>query len=1199
MYIFGGRTEEGTDLGDLAAFRITSRRWYTFQNMGISPSPRSGHSMTAYGKQIVVLAGEPSSAPEDPGELSLVYILDTAKIRYPNDQQIQQTPTGERVPGNRRGPSAERSAIPQSKNMLARDQPAGPPDGPKRVHSGSRESIAGGPGTIIRGQETNNGAAPVSVAPSSRLPRIATSQAPSGPPPTQQAPTPRNDATSPVNISPQNRIPGKEARNFGPSAETARGTSFDRQEKQEPSPSTRDGLKNTSDRPMSPAVNGIAGQITNGRRTPNQTPSRLTNHVHEESSKASSEMPLTKSRQDHQQDIVEESEISPPSSFEQLRSVPVSTQSAQSAHYDGLDERSVHDNMVGKEPEKSLIERLDVLTKELDATKGRNAWYASELALARKAGYQQTSTHGVALRESMTQSFDEEDRPLVEALIAMRSELADVQNSVQSRVQEAAQKVIEAEQQRDAAIREAAFAKAKLAAHGGDPSGKLSEESMRDSPVSDRTVDMSRKLGSALAVQDQFRSKIEQLNAELENERRARELAEGSAEAAHKRAAELDQLHNPGEIDGLRAELHKAEKRAREEAAQRSEAHARAELLEIDKQDLQRQLEEAHSNSDAHISTLESLRQAVTSSNEKVTLLGRKLTEERGQRENLERKLMQLKSDHEEQTAELEATTRKLRDAEELAENHSNEAQMHKKALMSGLDKLASRGIDSHKSAMDDERVAILQRQVNEANILVKKNQADADSAAEKLRKAEERIAGLEAYQEQASRESLSIRKQLQEAVKGAQALQVQHNKVQQELETHQRDASAMAVQHIALKALLDERSTSVSEIGRSPNMDSSASRSGNINPSELEEQLANSRRAHEETKSAFEQREQETERAYREKLEQLEQDYQSAVHYVKGTEKMLKRMKDELTKYKTHNARLQSELEETQRSTANRSMDEDVPTDWESERQSLQREIKEMQESVKESVSQLERQMQEVRSELVAAQKERDQYRIDSERTHQELVQASERAQSDLAHLRNENEHLESRALDAEQKVSMLLEQVTSSVDHYRRQSQNIQANGLGHTRTTSTNSSATFNLGGHSHSGSIGADSAFSAAPDNRNSMALDSLASELETLKAQWEGTHRSYRLSSQFDFERSPPATGGELSDSLANWRKRLDAEESEKDHTRSPVHSPVGGYINGGRIGSPRPVDREKDRLRGGMASPLRQHDQDPAPLNVI
>jgi hypothetical protein len=106
MYIFGGRTVEGNDLGDLAAFKIASRRWYTFQNMGPSPSPRSGHSMTAFDSKIIVLAGEPSSPERDAAELSLVYILDTSKIRYPNDGQIQQTPSGERVAGNRR-PSTE------------------------------------------------------------------------------------------------------------------------------------------------------------------------------------------------------------------------------------------------------------------------------------------------------------------------------------------------------------------------------------------------------------------------------------------------------------------------------------------------------------------------------------------------------------------------------------------------------------------------------------------------------------------------------------------------------------------------------------------------------------------------------------------------------------------------------------------------------------------------------------------------------------------------------------------------------------------------------------------------------------------------------------------------------------------------------------------------------------------------------------
>ena len=38
---------------------------------------------------------------------------------------------------------------------------------------------------------------------------------------------------------------------------------------------------------------------------------------------------------------------------------------------------------------------------------------------------------------------------------------------------------------------------------------------------------------------------------------------------------------------------------------------------------------------------------------------------------------------------------------------------------------------------------------------------------------------------------------------------------------------------------------------------------------------------------------------------------YQSAVHYVKGTEKMLKQLKDQLGRYKTDNGRLKTEVQE------------------------------------------------------------------------------------------------------------------------------------------------------------------------------------------------------------------------------------------------------------------------------------------------
>jgi hypothetical protein len=114
MYIFGGRTEEGADLGELAAFKISLRRWYTFQNMGPSPSPRSGHSMTAYGKKVIVLGGEPGLLESQPKvqDLAIVYLLDTSRIRYPNDQHIQQmqeTQSKGRVTVDRSGSAREQA----------------------------------------------------------------------------------------------------------------------------------------------------------------------------------------------------------------------------------------------------------------------------------------------------------------------------------------------------------------------------------------------------------------------------------------------------------------------------------------------------------------------------------------------------------------------------------------------------------------------------------------------------------------------------------------------------------------------------------------------------------------------------------------------------------------------------------------------------------------------------------------------------------------------------------------------------------------------------------------------------------------------------------------------------------------------------------------------------------------------------------
>lgn len=1209
MYIFGGRTEDGTDLGDLAAFRITARRWYTFQNMGPSPSPRSGHSMTSYGKQIVVLAGEPSSPPRDPGELSLVYVLDTGKIRYPNDQQIQQTPAGERVVGNRR-PSQERG-MPQSRAINA---PSGAPDGLNRKFSGSRESMAASPvqrpnqgpgmgpapgrqlsgqgpmagsGPGGRGQDMSMANGPSPPGRASQVSRGPMAQPPSGPPPQQQAPPPMvNGAVSQIAGGPRSRTPTGQGRAYVTPLDNGRDASYESETvpASTMSAAARDASRSTpAPRAMSPAING---RRTPQQQTQAQPVSRFQQIEDEDTQRFDPNTTRSRSRQATQDAddfsmnrTAQQNQNRSPSAHHEnnldasLRNVSgaksepsVALQQLQQAREEHVGLQGQHEGLQNEH--KGLRDQHLQLQQELDVAKSRNAWYASEMALARKSGYQPNTSSNALLDEKSTSSLRDEDQPLIEALIAVRAQLAEVRGSIAAREDATAQQVAEIEHQRDNAVREAVYAKTKLAAHGGSIDGGTpnSEAMSREMGTDDRSTDISRRLALALASQSELRGHVEALSMDLQNEKRARALAEGSAEAAHKRVVEFDQSRDPGEIETLRTELHQTSKNAREEAAAKTEAHAKAQMLEIDRQDLYRKHEDALENLKQHSVTLVALREAVTTSTDKSNLLERKLDEERRQRSVVDQKLIQLRSAHEERTAELDDTTRKLRDAEEMASTHAAEAKTHRQAMLGGLDKLNTRSLSRQSAAAEDERVPMLKQQVENAHALVRKNQADADLAAEKLRRAEERIAGLEAYQEQSSRESLTVRKQLQDAVKELQGLQARHASTTKDLETHRNHSNALAVKHDALKELLDERG--ISEHSRSRGLDNAATSSDTPDSSrlrELEQKYEAELQAHQKTKAGIESQTAETDKTYREKLELLENDYQSAVTYVKGTEKMLKRMKDELTKYKKQVDRLQTELDGAQKSGSNSS--------WEQERQLLNTNISELQRQTESLHQQLQSQTTQIQSELQATQAERDHFRSTHEATEAELAQTShhhQQARSELEQLKAENSMLEMRALDAESKVTGLLDQVSASVGNYRRQSQSMHnssgTNGgghHGHARNLS-NMSGVSALSGTSanhlplpntHSRNTSADpSAFPSVPDvnhpdeNRNSTALDTLASELESLRSHWEDSHRTYRLSNQFDFERNTPRNStspGVIDESLADWRKRLSAERGVK------------------------------------------------------
>ncbi|KAK0112406.1 Negative regulator of mitotic exit [Cadophora gregata f. sp. sojae] len=1181
MYIFGGRTEEGADLGDLAAFRISSRRWYTFQNMGPSPSPRSGHSMTAYNKQVVVLAGEPSTATREAGDLGIVYLLDTSKIRYPNDQAAQPAPVADRISGQRRPSATDKTGMGASRGLSSRDGSTIPES--KRLNGASREQGFGrGNGAPGVNGNDMNGVAPGSAQPQgaplgpppqgpppnaaqqngppggSKLPRASMTQSPPGPPPQQQAPTPRANATN-AQIGPpgQNGAPtgrgkpqGKPERGFGPAIDTSVQNRSVDNIVQMSSPQ--------SGRNMSPAPRESPqtreSPVMNGRRTPTQaqtskpTTSENGPPVSMNAAVASASRSSSKTRQGRQQGSIDST-----SEQSSLRNVTNARQTSPPPP-----SRQTSNPLVRKGSARNS--QTVAILKELDAAKNRNAWYASELELARKAGYTPNPSSSPILDQRAAESFDDDDKPLIEALIAMKNELANVQGSIDKQAVLAAKKIAEVEKQRDAAVSEAVYAKAKLAAYSGSQNSTpqpYADARDLSSMSNDRSADISRKLATALAEQRDLKNKVEMLTTELEAERRGRQLAEDTTNAAQGRLSELEayKQRNSSEVEHLKAELHEFQIRAREEAVVCAEAVAAAQLLKADKEELEARHREVVGSTKDNSDSFESLRSALASSADMRSVLERKLEEERAVREKVEAKLISLKAEHEARTTELETATRRLRDAEELAEQHANEARTHRQAVMSGLDRVVARDVGG-KSAPSEDRAVALQAQVQAANALVRKYQQAADTASEKLRSAEERIAGLEAYQEQASREGMSIRKQLQATMREVQTLQASNSDMKYQLANQQLETNAVHVQHNTLKDILGERGISPVSAVRTRGLSSPQSGSNTPDISrlrELEHQLATSVQAHEETKQTFEAQQQESENTYREKLSQLENDYQSAVHYVKGTEKMLKRMKDELSKYKADNTRLKEQLlEADDKNGASR----DASSGWEEERASLNKQIEALQAEIQSSASTLERQIAEVRKQLAASQQERDQLKESHEQSQRQLTTATQQARSDLAQLQQENTLLERRAQDAEQKVSLLLDQVESSVDNYRRQSRQVESNGAvttSHHRTLSADS--------------VSETSLYDGA--NRNSMALDSLANELETLRSHWENTNKNYRLSNAFDFEERNTARGPNeglgasnvgdgLSGSLSEWRKRLDAEEeASRSRKGSETLSPTG------------------------------------------
>lgn len=481
MYVFGGRSSEGKDLGALSALKIPSRKWFSFQNMGPGPSPRSGHSMTAFaGHKVLIMGGEcPEFDPLDPtgqdiASTNLVYVLDTSRINYPpsaNDvvPLKRAVDASAQLNGNTNDNNdlPEQQSPKQGYNNMAPPPPyAGNSVSPKKTNK-SRDRSASSASELTPGF----GYERVDVGDSRSVTDESDSYQDS------QTTTPKTVETSGTDsaatISPKSEKQSEEDDNTAVINQVP-----------------------SSDNSTNKKI--LAGPV-------NKTPPVI----------ATSNSDTSQHSVDTVTADSKIGNILSPSTNGRIRTISNASPS-----------------------DSQLLDEL----KQLRA---KSAWYEKELTSARQAGYQPRSdksfpTPSNPVGPDTLNSGDRNDNEkaeLVNALSELKNELAEVRSNIKTQAEQASEKISEVEEERDEALDRIKLLEAQL------NSAKASKDPNGASNATDSLVPVSRGLAPADAEHQKEISELENKIKNLENEKKADAKNRAALDEPYNADRDYDQIY--------------------------------------------------------------------------------------------------------------------------------------------------------------------------------------------------------------------------------------------------------------------------------------------------------------------------------------------------------------------------------------------------------------------------------------------------------------------------------------------------------------------------------------------------------------------------------------------------------------------------------------------------------------------------------
>ncbi|KAJ6627112.1 hypothetical protein B0H10DRAFT_2210524 [Mycena sp. CBHHK59/15] len=857
IYVFGGRGVDGKDLSDLAAFKISNQRWYMFQNMGPSPSGRSGHAMAAVGPKVFVLGGE-SFTPSKTDDSTLVHVLDTKHIKYPVTPAPQPAAQGVARKSSLNPPAVQQIANAANgvRSMSPSVQPVSDSEDPRRAMSPPNAKIKApnGIGSLNGGK----GKAPM-------RPRRDDDDAPGADDSMDEAPRERERTMSPEHVAPPATAPIR-----------AKSPAF-----------------SVASRAVSPA-NGIQESQPPNLMTLNGLPGR-----------ASPAIDRTKP---------------PVDAF--YNAAPGSPTGGASHHGHGSRNGSVNVT-------SDLLKDLKTKELELEGVKRQMGWMKEALAKASKSGYVYVDRDGghEGVNGGMAESGDGMNAELI---LKFKQFKAQMQTLMGEQARQASEHVADAERMKTSATQEAAYYRAKLSAFENANEaevGRLERE---------RVTDLERHMSTLMNERWEQDRKISELSDSLALQTTLCEQAEARAADASKLAEMVDEAHERTlqRHNNMQERHYSLEARLREHADQLLSQTSTLEQKEADEMSLRAQVDELIQSRDQHLRALEQARAVLQASSSRAEEVDLQYDRAREQIGALEVDLVELRGELESRTAEVESMRARLTDVENSWAKSREEADAFRALTTGSLGEL----LDSHRDLKTDEdrmarghaeKTQAMETEAASLRQMLKEATQQADQARSQLDEERRRVREHEVEHSSLRGQVVGLRAQLSNAVTdigqtkkdladreaqlGAKSKESPmrpfawacaaspavvaelENKLAERARLHEnteRELSQTVRRMRELEAQLSQVSTQL-ERARSTQ-----------SPSAVPNPQAEARAAEAERKL------EETELGYKARMQQMEEDYQLAVHYVKGTEKMMRRMRDELTKQKNTNVSLQADLD-------------------------------------------------------------------------------------------------------------------------------------------------------------------------------------------------------------------------------------------------------------------------------------------------